>query len=67
MARPVRAIIFEQRRKVDRPVMALLNAVAEQTPCDDATGIARRLLHQALLDHIDRYDLHANVPQPGVG
>ena len=60
-AKRVQNIIFDRRRQVDRQLIGLLNAVVEQTPYDDATGIARQCLWEGLRQYIERRGITIHV------
>ena len=68
MAKVVNSITFSDKRKVDKPLMQKLNAVAPFY-YDDPTGTARKMLHLALDKFIAEHniDIYSSQAQPAFG
>ena len=62
------SITFNSERKVDKPLLQKLNAVAPYY-YDDPTGTARKLLHIKLDEFIEEnnIDIYDHQTQPAVG
>jgi len=62
------SVTFQADRKVDKLLIQKLNAVAPYM-YDDATGAARKLLHQRLDEFIEEHniDIYDCQAQPAVG
>lgn len=64
----VNSITFSDKRKVDKPLMQKLNAVAPYY-YDDPTGTARKMLHLSLDQFIEEnsIDIYSSQAQPVIG